>query len=208
MKKFSELSLFVQLGIFLGLAVVIVVAGEYFYLGDMIKANADQKTKLEGLEAENKKAREFKPLLNKIQVENEQLERQLANLRTAVPDEKEADAFIRMIKDAGGLSGVEIRRFTAKPVVAKELYVELPFEIDIDGSYYNVMQFFDKIGKLPRVVNIGNVMMGPTTASVKGVKKKYAYGPNETVIASCTATTFFGRETPAAAAPAATPPKR
>ncbi len=205
MKKLSELALSVQLALFLGLAALIGVAGEYFYLNDMRQANAASADRLKKLQTDNEAARKIEEQLKQSKADYERLEQQLANQRTALPDEKESDAFIRMVQESGVTAGIAVRRFTARPVVAKEFYYELPFELEIDGSYNAVLQFFERLGKVSRIVNISNLAMGPITAGVRGVRKKYAYGPNTTVLAACTATTFYSRE-PATAA--AAPPKR
>ncbi len=202
MKKFSELSMPAQLGIFLGVAVVIVVGGEFGYLQNMVSANRELDAAVKKLQADNDTVRPIEQKFRQIKVENEQLEQQLANLKTVVPDEKETDSFIRMVEEAGTVSGVEIRRFTARPLAVKDFYSEMPFEMDVDGTYNSVMQFFDKMGKLPRIINISNLALGPVTASAKGVRRRYAYAPNETIVGSCVATTFFSRETTAAAPPA------
>ena len=83
------------------------------------------------------------------------MERQLANLkqqleieRRIVPDEKEVDGFIKMMDAEALKAGIEIRRYTAKPVSTREFYTEVPFEIELDGPYYSVLNFFDRVGKL------------------------------------------------------------
>ena len=200
MNKFKELPLIAQVGIFLAAAVVIVGVGEYFYLQDMVTANGGLKSKLEQLKKDNDQVKPYEAKFKQIQVENKQLENQMANLRTVVPDEKAADTFIKNVQEAGSQSGVEIRRFTARPPVTKELYMELPFELDIDGSFANVMTFFERMGNMTRVVNISNLAMGPTGKNVKGVKKTYTYSPNETVVASFVATAFYRKEAGAMAA--------
>lgn len=194
MKQLAELPLLAQLGIFLAVAVLIVGAGEYFYLQDMVTVNAALKTKLDKQKAENDTIKPYEKKSKDIQVENRQLEAQLANSRNVVPDEKDAEGLIKMVQESSAFSGIDIRRFTAKAPVNKEFYTELAFELEIDGSYANVIQFFDKLGKLPRILNISNVAMGPVNSNVKNVKKKYRYTPNETVVASCVATTFYRRE--------------
>ena len=207
MNKFKELPLMAQIGIFLVAAVVIGAVGEYYYPGmqDMVAANNTAKDKLEQLKKDNEQVRPYESKFKQIQVENKQLENQLVNLRTVVPDEKAADTFIKNVQEAGSQSGVEIRRFTARPPITKELYMELPFELDIDGSFANVMAFFERIGNMTRVVNISNLAMGPTGKNVKGVKKTYAYSANETVVASFVATAFYRKEGSAMAAPPAKP---
>jgi Tfp pilus assembly protein PilO len=79
--------------------------------------------------------------------------------------------------------------------VAHDYYSELPFEIDIDGPYYSVLDFFQKVAKLDRIIDIGTIAMAtPDHANDAKVKRKYQYAPNETVVASCNATTFFSHE--------------
>jgi hypothetical protein len=81
------------------------------------------------------------------------------------------------------------------PVSNKEFYSEVPFAIDIDGPYYSVLNFFQRVAELERIVNVGNMQMGNTKrGSEAKVKGSYTYAPGETVLASCTATTFFSHE--------------
>jgi type IV pilus assembly protein PilO len=85
-----------------------------------------------------------------------------------------------------------------------DFYSELPFEMDIDGPYYSVLNFFERTAKLERIINISGMKMAtPKRSSDAGVKGKYDYAPNESVVAGLTATTFFSHEpAPAPAAPA------
>lgn len=194
MKKFSEFPFLAQLGMMAGLSLVIVLGGEFLFLNGMRTANDELRNKVKAQEDENDKVRPLETQRNKLKVDNEQLEQRLATLRLIVPQDKEADAFIRMVQEAGVQSGVNIRRFTAKPTQAREFYVEMPFELNLDGNYYTVLQFFDRLSKLTRIINVGNLAIGPTTGSAKGVKGRYLYTPNETIVSACTLTTFFSRE--------------
>ena len=145
-------------------------------------------------------------------IDNQRLELQLANLRQIVPDEKEVDSFIRLVEGASAASGVAVRRFTAKPVVPQDYYVEVPFEMEMDGPYYEVMDFYDRLSKLARIVNISDLKMGSIQAGKSVGGKQYAYNPNETAVGVCTITTFFSREeeAPPAAKPGqpAKPPQK
>lgn len=116
------------------------------------------------------------------------LEKQLEVLRTIVPEERDADEFIRMMHASAASSNVEIRRITSKPVVAKEFYNELPFEIEFDGPYYSVMSFFAKLGRLSRIINVSDLHF---TGLDAGKQSKYPVRPGTTVVATTTATTFF-----------------
>ena len=78
---------------------------------------------------------------------------------------------------------------------AKEYYTEVPFDIELDGPYYSMLNFFDRVGKLERIVNISGLLVATTKnpADAK-VKHTYQYAPNESVVATFTATTFFSHD--------------
>src|SRR5450755_4416404 len=160
MKKFSELPIYAQLGIFLLIPVIIAGTCEYGYyplasgisgtLQDMQTANGTANDKLKKQQAENDSIRPYEKRKAAILAENRQLQVDLAELRSIVPTDKDADSFMKMVRTAGDQTGVELRRFSPLPVAAKEFYTEVPFEIEIDGNWHSVMQFFDKVGLLPR----------------------------------------------------------
>jgi len=64
---------------------------------------------------------------------------QLDTLKTIVPEEKETDEFIRLIQGAAGASNVQIRRLTALAIVPREFHYEMPFEVQADGPYFNLL---------------------------------------------------------------------
>jgi type IV pilus assembly protein PilO len=102
---------------------------------------------------------------------------------------------------------IEVRRFTARPVTAKDFYSEMPFELEVDGPYYSMLNFFDRVGKLERIVNVSGLLVATTRKpSEAKTKHTYQYAPGESVVATCTATTFFSHDLMppgAAAAPVA-----
>ena len=109
-----------------------------------------------------------------------------------MPEDKQVDGFIRAIQAQAHSSGIELRRFTAMPVVAHDFYSEVPFEIELDGPYFAVVRFFEQIGKMDRLVSVSGLNM----ANVKNpgqakAKKKYNYASGESVVATCTASAFF-----------------
>lgn len=203
MKKFSEFPFVAQLGITVAVGAVLVLGGEYFYLNDMRTANTELSAKVAAQKAENDRVRPIEKQFKDLKVDNQRLEQQLANLRNIVPDEKEADAFIRMVQEAGVQSGVNLRQFTAKANVQREFYIETPFQISLDGDYFTVLQFYDRLSKLSRIINVTNLSMTPPTGSPKGGGRRYPYSPSETVLAACTLTTFFSREATAQPGPGA-----
>lgn len=201
--KWSELGAAKQLGIFIVLA--LVVSGAAYYLVDkaIMDSNDATSKQIVAVKAENDSLRPYENKIRDLDQQIENLKQQLEIQKRIVPDEKEADNFIRLVQSTAASSGIEVRLYSAKPTAPKEFYVEAPFDLNLDGPYYSMLNFFDKLAKQERIVTVSNLQMANVDKSGEArVKRHYNYAPTETVVASCTATTYFSREAPAAPAPA------
>src|SRR5919204_6605099 len=214
MAGLKELPVPVQLLIALLVAVLLGGAVWYAFVKPVEDQNEQKRVQLAAKRADNENLRRYERDLPALERQIASLLQQLEIQKTIVPDEKEADQFIHLMQDTASSSGIEIRRYTAKPVAAREFYTEVPFEMDIDGPYYAVLNFFEKVAKLQRIININGLQMAiPKRGSDAKVKNTYAYAPTETVVASCTAVTFFSHDSnkmavPAPPAPGAAPAKK
>jgi len=207
MANFSELSGIKQWGaVILGGAVV--TAALYF---TVFKAqnekNASAQHSLEEKIRENNELESYRPKLKQIEQQLAELKQQLEIEQRIVPDEKQLDGFITMMDGEAQKAGVELRRYTAKDVKQQQYYTEVPFEMELDGPYYSTLNFFDRVSKLERIVNVSGLLVS-TTRNPSGAKAKrtYLYAPNESVIATFTATTYFSRDLQPPAAAAGTKP--
>src|SRR4029077_9903745 len=147
-----------------------------------------------------------RPKLKQIEQQLAELKQQLEIEARIVPDEKQVDGFITMMDAEAIKAGVELRRYTAKDVKQQQYYTEVPFELELDGPYYSALNFFDRVSKLERIVNISNMIVATTKSpSSAKAKRTYQYAPNESVIATFTATTYFSRDLQPSAAAGAKP---
>ena len=198
-----------QLAIALLIALVIAGGGWYLAVNPMKQTNDQNEQLLKQKVAQNENLRQYERDLPGLEREIAALEQQLTIQRTIVPDEKEAPAFMHMMQDTAASAGVQIRRYTSEPVATRPYYTEAPYQMDIDGSYYSVVDFFEKVAKLQRIINVSGLQVAsvkkPSDAKVKGT---YDYAPGETVVASCVTTTFFSHDNAQATAPAATPGRK
>jgi type IV pilus assembly protein PilO len=156
---------------------------------------------------ENNELESYRPKLKDMERQLANLKQQLEIERRIVPDEKSVDTFIETMDSEAVKAGVELRRYSAQPTSAKEYYTEVPFAMELDGPYYSMLNFFDRVGKLERIVNISGLLVGTTKKPTDAkAKHSYQYAPNESVVATFTATTFFSHDlTPPPAAPGAKP---
>jgi len=191
--KFSDLSPTVQI------VVILVVGGalwgltEYLALQPVKAKNETTRAAATKLESEVAPLRQFRDKLRALEADNRQLENQLANLQRIVPSEKEVDNFIRMLQTEASTAGVMVRRFTSKAPVPQQYHVEVPFEMELDGTYFDVLAFYDRLGRVERITNVSDLKMAGLQSG-RAAGGKYTYAPNETVSAVCTVTTFFSKE--------------
>ena len=199
--SFREYPWYLQALVFFALALVIFGAGEYVPVSPVavkrgeLEANntrdSDLNREVAQLQVYERRYAEFK-------VEMAALEKQLDTLKTIVPEEKEVDEFMRLLQGAASASGVQIRRLTADAVVPKDYHYELPFEIEVDGPYFAIEDFFSRLSRLSRIINVGNLTFNGLPDSKNA---KYPVRPGTTVTGFCTVTTFFSK--PGEAPPAA-----
>src|SRR5579859_3821679 len=205
--NFSEMSGIKQWGtVILGGA--IVTAALYFTLfKSQNDSNAAAQHALEDKVKENNELESYRPKLKQMEQQLAELKQQLEIEQRIVPDEKQVDTFITMLDGEAQKAGVELRRYTAKDTKSQQYYTEVPFDMELDGRYYATLNFFDRVSKLERIINISNLVLS-TTKNPGGAKAKrtYQYSPNESVVAAFTATTYFSHDsTPSAAGAGAKP---
>jgi type IV pilus assembly protein PilO len=204
MANFNELSGLKQWAALLAGAALLTGALYFTVFKSQREANALAQQNLDTKRRENAELEAYRPKLAEIERQLASLKQQLEIERHIVPDEKEVDGFIKMLDAEAMKAGIELRRYTAKPLAAKDFYTELPFEMELDGPYYSMLNFFDRVGKLERIVNVSGLLVATTKKpSDAKAKHTYQYAPNESVVATCMATTYFSHDMapPAAAAP-------
>ncbi|PYX91608.1 MAG: hypothetical protein DMG71_19830 [Acidobacteria bacterium] len=195
MANFSEMSGIKQWGVVLGAAVLVTVALYMTVFKSQRDENTTAQQNLEAKLRENKELESYRPKLAEIERQLANLKQQLEIERKIVPDEKEVDNFMRMLDGEAQRAGVELRRYTARPIAQKDFYSEVPFELELDGPYYSMLNFFDRVGKLERIVNVSGLLVASTRKPGDAkAKKTYQYAPNESVVATCVATTFFSHD--------------
>jgi type IV pilus assembly protein PilO len=159
-----------------------VFLGLYFYLIYIPKSEvlAQKTAEMGKLETQVRELRIIAANVKRFQAEAAKLREELQFAITQLPTSREIPALLANISNLGKDSGLEFLLFRPAPEVNREFYAEIPVEIKVRGGYHDVALFFEKVGKLPRIVNINGVSMDDP---------KEAQGKWE-IITACTATTF------------------
>src|ERR1700741_5206549 len=114
------------------LGAAVVTGGLYYTVFKSQRdENAAAQVKLQAKMRENAELEAYRPKLADIERQLANLKQQLDIERKIVPDEKEVDNFMRMVSGEARKAGVEIRRYTARPVAARDFYKEIPFDVEL-----------------------------------------------------------------------------
>src|SRR5215469_15105126 len=191
---FRDLSVIMQGLVAAAIAVVLVLVGIYLPFSpvaqerDQVDKAVQQRSQLN---QEVQQLSVYKQRYSELKTQMDALSKQLDTLKTIVPEEKETDEFIRLLQGAATASNVEIRRLKALTVSAKDNnYFEMPFEVQADGPYFNVLDFFGRLSRLSRIINVGDLEFSDPDKAKGG---HYVLRPGSTVSGTFTATTYFSK---------------
>jgi type IV pilus assembly protein PilO len=173
-----------------GVVAAVLIAGGfyYFWYADNVIVRDNLQKELAKLNAQVQELNAVRAQMPALEKEVEQLSLRLDQLKRILPPGKETPDLMKRLQSLASQANLKIRSVTPKATIQKEFYLEWPIEIVIDGSYANLGAFFDRVGRLPRIVNIGNL------------KTQAAARPtfNQTLAATYTATTYVYSEPPPA----------
>jgi type IV pilus assembly protein PilO len=197
----TKLPWYAQVGAFVALAIT-ACGIFYFYYEVPVRADMEaRQLQLKTLQDDISKGVTTVRKLGEFRAQVGDLEGRLANLKAVLPEEKDAADLLRRMQTVATQSSLTIKSFKPAVTVTKQLHAEWPINLELEGTYHNLAIFFDRVGHFTRIVNI-------TALDVKGVAKP---DPNNTITASCIATTFVLLDKPNAPPPAKTggapPPK-
>jgi type IV pilus assembly protein PilO len=182
-----------QILLFGVLAGMTVYGFEYFYA-------ADARVKLQGKEQELSQVRErvqrgqmIAAQLPQFQAKVADLETRLEVLKTQLPEQRDVGEMLRRVQTLATQSNLVVKTFRPQALKQKELHTEWPMLLEFDGTYHDLGLFFDRVSKVPRIINISDIgihAQDPKTQAEQG----------KTVSAQVIATAFVLVDKPPAGA--------
>ena len=116
----------------------------------------------------------------RYEAELERTRQQLMLALKQLPDKSEIPSLLENVSALGKASGLDFQLFQPKPEVAKNFYAEIPVDIKVTGQYKDMVVFFDRVSKMPRIVTISNIAINAPKAS----------NGTTTLSTTCNATTY------------------
>jgi type IV pilus assembly protein PilO len=90
----------------------------------------------------------------KFKEQSAKLDEELKNALAQLPNEREVPEILKNITSLGKESNLEFTLFRPKAEEPQQFYAKVPIELTVLGSYHNTGIFFDKVSKLPRIINV------------------------------------------------------
>lgn len=144
------------------MCVLIILYYAYIPADSIIKRKEEYKAKKQELvqkgqvlESILKMKTTFPEFQQKINTLTEELQQKVRRL----PDESEIPSLLKSISKEAYNAGLKITSFVPQQETPDNLFYKLPIKIDAEGSYHQIVLFFDRIARLPRIVSVSNVKL-------------------------------------------------
>jgi type IV pilus assembly protein PilO len=142
-------------------AIPLLVGGAYFQLAwrPARQELANLVSKQQNLQRKLNEVRSVAANLAAFEDEIKNLEAELKVALRQLPNSKELPGLLTDITTLGKKAGLEFKSFRPKGEVQRGFYAEVPIDIEFTGGYHEIATFFDRIAKLDRIVNVGDLRM-------------------------------------------------
>jgi Tfp pilus assembly protein PilO len=144
---------------------------------------AAYQTQLQGLQAKIQEGRAAQQQLPRFREEVRQLELELDKLLRILPARRNTPELMRRIRSLAEQGDFNLLRFTPGDFIEEDFYSEWPIAMNLEGTYHNLAQFFERVSRFSRIINIEDLQVGALTAN-----------SDQTLTASFRAKTFIYKD--------------
>ncbi|GIW40432.1 MAG: pilus assembly protein PilO [Candidatus Binatia bacterium] len=140
----------------------------------------ERRELVENLKVRLERERKLAANLDRMRQIVAELDAALRKATAQLPDGKEIPELLSSISSLGREAGLEILVFRQEPERYQDFYAEVPVQIQAAGSYYQLASFFQKLGRLDRIVNVSGIR----------IREESVEGGNVRLTTQCSVTTY------------------
>jgi type IV pilus assembly protein PilO len=161
-EQIEKIKMPVRIAIFFGTILLLVVAFVYFLY--LPKKEEIHKTEEQIVQLEQRlnQAKVRARKLEALEEEHALVDAQFKEALRLLPDSKEIPSLLTTLSRLGAAASLDIQHVSQQQERPRDFYMEIPVSLQVSGPYHNVAVFFDKVGRMERIVNILNVSMRPS----------------------------------------------
>jgi len=156
-EKIEKITRVQRILIYVGAFVVLIGPFAYFSFLPKYKKINELEKKLENLETQLVAARRQAAQLATWQKKYKNAQVRFAQAKKALPQSQEIPSLLTAVSESGQRAGLDFLLFKPQKESRKQFYAEIPVAIRVSGSYHETADFFDKVSRLSRLVNIDNI---------------------------------------------------
>lgn len=158
-------------------------AGWYFLMYEEVQNNIKSETsKVRKLSDQLADQQEIKRNLEKYKKEIAELRQEREEMRRSLPESAEIADLLQQVHSEAKTSGLEISRWASEKTETEQLYMRIPVQMKLTGTFQQISTFFLSLAQLQRIVNVENIELVSLRKSSE-IKE-------DRLIANCVATTF------------------
>lgn len=155
----------------------------YFTLYGIQRKNiTNLRDEMTGQELDIVRLKKTSKNLPDLEQEVAEMNTKLKMVRSRLPDGKEISSLLTEISHIGTQGGLRFITFKPMDETYETYYAKVPVRMVIQGSYHDLLTFFDQVSRMPRIVTISDIDLS--------VVRTKGSGESILVEAKCLATTF------------------
>jgi type IV pilus assembly protein PilO len=151
----------------LALAIILaLICVGYFVLiwSPLQEAIAQEKVQVEQQRVQLKKNTLLASNIPKKREEYKSLQKQLKIALNMLPRQSQIPDLLEGVTWAGKDSGLTFATFKPGNEAVKSIYAEVPVDLNVSGSFKQLLTFLKRVGEMPRIVDVKNLTVDSTGA--------------------------------------------
>jgi type IV pilus assembly protein PilO len=169
--------------VYMGMVLVLLMiayAWWAFVVGPVYASASEAETKVSDLQIKKAEAVRIARNLPKYREEVKEYDAKLVGLLKELPDKRQIPSLLNSVEGLAHDTGLEVTKFVTQPEVLSDFFARVPVFVETQGTFHQLITFFDEVAHLDRIINIDSL---DTTIVTEAPEKI-------TIAASFRATTF------------------
>lgn len=154
MEKIKALPWYYQLVILVGIGSLMYLGVWYFFTSGTRTEIAALNDQIAQLQAKNQAAQVATQRINEFRSLFASKQSEYDELKVLLPEDREITNVLQGLQETARDSRLIVMRFSPREDTQQDMIMAKPVEIEVDASFNNLREFFDKMAKLQRIVSI------------------------------------------------------
>jgi len=169
--KFGQISLAQKIIGFVVLCIISIAVYIFLFQNSVESDIMAQKRQIQVKKNELADVQQKMIKIKEYEAEAKRLDKKLEEALSLLPEKSEIPKLLEKISNLAEKAGLAIAQFTPLGEIPEDFFVRVPIDLKLNGSYQELINFFDAVSKLRRVVNITDITIERRFMGEKGFLK-------------------------------------